>query len=77
MIALTVFGCLHSTCWVHAFSQRLVAALLEQRADANDCITRGETRFHLATGTPVPHMCACYLVSNRGSFRIGIAVVMC
>jgi len=32
----------------------------EQRADANDCITRGETRFHLATGTPVLHMCACF-----------------
>ncbi|CAE7827817.1 ANKDD1A [Symbiodinium sp. CCMP2592] len=38
----------------------LMAALLEQRADANDCITRGESRFHLAAGTPVLHMCACF-----------------
>ena len=65
-----------TTCSVHALTQRLMAALLGQRADVNDGITRGESRFHLAAGTPVLHMCACRLVRNRGSFRLGIGAVM-
>ena len=53
-----------------------MAALLGQRADVNDGIMRGESRFHLAAGTPVLHMCACCLVRNPGSFRLGIGAVM-